>query len=276
MEEAMRTPIVFILLLLTLFVEGAYGSRPGDTPRTTPVSKALDRAIQRSRLTQQGAVPFHLRATSAPAYSYGVDHSAEIEEYWVSPDKWRRTVRSKAFEQTVIVNGKLRLEQNSSDYYPKWLDDIVTALFEVVPSGTVDQVSKLARGPLSIGPVGGGMNYSPSSTDGTVTVSWGGRIAFDQTGVLTWISSIGFSAGFKSYRPFHGRSVAYLIETFPPVARGDVITQITELADLKDPDESATVLSEAPCGRCPVFDLCEEGGPVAPSNCEYFNDWLAI
>ena len=45
---------------------------------------------------------------------------------------------------------------------------------------------------------------------------------------------------------------------------------------LKDPDESATVLSEAPCGRCPVFDLCEEGGPVAPSNCEYFNDWLAI
>lgn len=33
-------------------------------------------------------------------------------------------------------------------------------------------------------------------------------------------------------------------------------------------------LTEAPCGRCPVFDLCEEGGPVAPSNCEYFKDWF--
>lgn len=32
--------------------------------------------------------------------------------------------------------------------------------------------------------------------------------------------------------------------------------------------------TEAPCGRCPVFDLCEEGGPVGPSNCEYFTQWL--
>jgi DNA-directed RNA polymerase III subunit RPC6 len=35
-------------------------------------------------------------------------------------------------------------------------------------------------------------------------------------------------------------------------------------------------LTEAPCGRCPVFDLCEEGGPVGPSNCEYFKQWLDI
>jgi DNA-directed RNA polymerase III subunit RPC6 len=33
-------------------------------------------------------------------------------------------------------------------------------------------------------------------------------------------------------------------------------------------------LTETPCSGCPVFDLCEEGGPVAPSNCEYFRTWL--
>lgn len=33
-------------------------------------------------------------------------------------------------------------------------------------------------------------------------------------------------------------------------------------------------LTEAPCGRCPVFDLCEEGGPVNARNCEYFQTWL--
>ena len=33
-------------------------------------------------------------------------------------------------------------------------------------------------------------------------------------------------------------------------------------------------LTEAPCGRCPVFDLCEEGGPVNAGNCTYFQDWL--
>ncbi|KAK4245679.1 RNA polymerase Rpc34 [Corynascus novoguineensis] len=35
-------------------------------------------------------------------------------------------------------------------------------------------------------------------------------------------------------------------------------------------------LTEAPCGRCPVFQLCEEGGPVSPSNCVYFLQWLEL
>ncbi|CAM1504400.1 Fc.00g019910.m01.CDS01 [Cosmosporella sp. VM-42] len=34
--------------------------------------------------------------------------------------------------------------------------------------------------------------------------------------------------------------------------------------------------TEAPCGRCPVFEICEEGGPVGPSNCEYFKAWLDV
>jgi DNA-directed RNA polymerase III subunit RPC6 len=34
--------------------------------------------------------------------------------------------------------------------------------------------------------------------------------------------------------------------------------------------------TEAPCGRCPVFDLCEDGGPVSASSCEYFQRWLGL
>lgn len=34
-------------------------------------------------------------------------------------------------------------------------------------------------------------------------------------------------------------------------------------------------LTEVPCGRCPVFEWCEEGGPVNPESCTYFDDWLA-
>lgn len=33
-------------------------------------------------------------------------------------------------------------------------------------------------------------------------------------------------------------------------------------------------LTEAPCGRCPVFDFCEDTGPVNARTCEYFQDWL--
>ena len=45
---------------------------------------------------------------------------------------------------------------------------------------------------------------------------------------------------------------------------------------LDEDDQLDSVLTEAPCGRCPVFDLCEEGGPVGPSNCEYFTEWLSL
>ncbi|EWC43587.1 hypothetical protein DRE_01474 [Drechslerella stenobrocha 248] len=33
--------------------------------------------------------------------------------------------------------------------------------------------------------------------------------------------------------------------------------------------------TEAPCGRCPVFDLCNEDGPINAANCVYFDKWLA-
>lgn len=33
-------------------------------------------------------------------------------------------------------------------------------------------------------------------------------------------------------------------------------------------------MTEVPCGRCPVFSLCHEGGPVNAENCQYFDEWL--
>jgi DNA-directed RNA polymerase III subunit RPC6 len=45
---------------------------------------------------------------------------------------------------------------------------------------------------------------------------------------------------------------------------------------LEEDEQMNSVLTEAPCGRCPVFDICEEGGPVGPSNCEYFSAWLDL
>lgn len=33
-------------------------------------------------------------------------------------------------------------------------------------------------------------------------------------------------------------------------------------------------MTEVPCGQCPIFSLCHEGGPVNAANCEYFDAWL--
>ncbi|KNA95612.1 DNA-directed RNA polymerase III subunit RPC6 [Fusarium oxysporum f. sp. lycopersici 4287] len=42
------------------------------------------------------------------------------------------------------------------------------------------------------------------------------------------------------------------------------------------PEPIVSAFTEAPCGRCPVFEICEEGGPVGPNNCEYFKRWLGV
>lgn len=39
-------------------------------------------------------------------------------------------------------------------------------------------------------------------------------------------------------------------------------------------DGEGTGLTQTPCGRCPVYNLCQEGGPVNAGNCEYFEVWL--
>ena len=48
------------------------------------------------------------------------------------------------------------------------------------------------------------------------------------------------------------------------------------LSGKEDDAEFVNGLTESPCGRCPVFDLCEEGGPVNARSCTYFQEWLAI
>ncbi|KAM7394846.1 hypothetical protein PAMP_021626 [Pampus punctatissimus] len=35
-----------------------------------------------------------------------------------------------------------------------------------------------------------------------------------------------------------------------------------------------TGLVKTPCGLCPVFDDCHEGGEISPSNCIYMSEWL--
>lgn len=60
------------------------------------------------------------------------------------------------------------------------------------------------------------------------------------------------------------------------IMMGDAIGYRAQRSSLLDPDDLGSVLTEAPCGRCPVFDLCQEGGPVGPSNCEYFAEWLRL
>jgi hypothetical protein len=60
---------------------------------------AAERAIQQSKLTLPGSEAFKLKAAIAEAGHSTSDYRAEIEEYWISPSKWRRTIESPAFRR---------------------------------------------------------------------------------------------------------------------------------------------------------------------------------
>lgn len=53
----------------------------------------------------------------------------------------------------------------------------------------------------------------------------------------------------------------------------DDVRELQEAGEMGAPPLS-NGFTEAPCGKCPVFELCEEGGPVNPGNCVYFARWL--
>ena len=61
------------------------------------------------------------------------------------------------------------------------------------------------------------------------------------------------------------------------VPDGDTYRSVKKPGQLSQPDAlGPNALTEAPCGVCPVFELCEEDGPINAANCEYFQDWLQL
>jgi DNA-directed RNA polymerase III subunit RPC6 len=60
------------------------------------------------------------------------------------------------------------------------------------------------------------------------------------------------------------------------VSNGTAYKAVRERIDGSPEAGVGNGLTEAPCGTCPVFDLCEEGGPVSASSCKYFATWLEI
>lgn len=232
----MRSLIFSLVLCLACFAPPAVAADSQAETKPIPVGQALKNAVERMRLTDSGSAPFHLRAVVGPAKSGTADFKAEIEEDWISPTKWRRTIRATEFEQTVIVNGAHRYEKNSSDYFPQWLNEVVIGLFDVVPPATQEEINGLKRN-IPNPDEGWNIKFAPGGTDGMVSMSWTGDVRLDSLpGVLTWISATGFTASYGQFQPFHNKLVPRVVETFPWVPRGWLSTRV-ELQDLAQIDE---------------------------------------
>ncbi len=216
------------------------------SPKPVPLGRGLERALEKSSLTGTGALQFHLKASVEDPMNPSSDYRAEIDEIWAGPKRWRRTIDSKGFQQTIIVNGDQVSEKNAGDYYPLWMQNFIRAIFEPVPN--VQQWESLdAKLTQTTLPNGERMNgcVGASSEVGSQTVksSVYSDLCLDANGMLAFYSSPGYSMEFYDYKSFGEKTVARRYESHPePGLR--LVAGITLLDKLKDPDPSSFAVTE--------------------------------
>jgi len=206
--------------------------------RKVSLGEAAEKAIQQSRLTLPGSSPFHLKATIADVNGTHPEYKADLEEYWVSPAKWRRTIHSADFSQTLIVNGNKVSEEDSSDYYPFWLHNLITAMFDPLPMlAQIKQITadlELPQEDKSTSCV----NFSSPGGNRAVPISSAFSFCFqDRRGLLQLVSTPGYKAHFENFKAFGNKQVPY--RTSEDLQPGlTLVATITELAPLPAPDET--------------------------------------
>jgi hypothetical protein len=206
------------------------------------VAELPKRAIEKSQLTLPGSSPFHLRAEIVEATNPDNDkYRATIEEYWIAPDKWRRTVKAQAFSQTLVANGGRMQEEITGDYAPNWLRTLVTAIFD---PGTKLEGVDLTRS--SDNPVFGGSEFCRRFEFRSGIASVSNRVfstfCFQGEKVAS-IHRPGFNAEYREYKKFGGKEVARRIREYIEPGE-EVEAKITELTELADPDESLFSISQ--------------------------------
>jgi hypothetical protein len=222
-----RAVASILISLIALSSLALAGDSLADLPR---------KAIERSDITAAGSRPFVFKAKvleiTNPA---NTNYNAEIEEYWVAPDKWRRVVTTSSFSETLIVNGDKTSERITGDYYPNWLRTLVTGIFDPgkelqgvdlsrsndIPRIGVPEFCRRFTFMAGVAPVSNKVFSSFCFLDG----------------LIESIQKPGYAVRYKDYKSFAGKKVARTITEY--IESGtDVQANIVELSELKSPDEA--------------------------------------
>jgi len=218
---------------------------PGALAQQTSFSEAASRAVAESKLTTTGSTPFHLKAKIAEKDSPDSDFKADVEVFWVSPAKWRRTIESPDFSQTLIVNGDKVSERDTGDYYPFWLHELVTAMVDPLPmvesfKQTKAQINK---------PSGSGQSASCARFQSKVGIPPVQNSAFyvfcfeGDHGLLDSVVTPQYSVIFKDYKRFKDKRVARLLVSYPEPGT-TIEAAVTEVSELTNVDESQFAIAQ--------------------------------
>jgi hypothetical protein len=221
----LRGPIVIAGILSLVQGLSAIAQQPTET--STPT-------IVQATLIAPGSTPFHLKATITekgdPAYK------ALVEVYWSNGKKWRRTIQSEDFSQTLVINGDKASEEDSDDYFPIGLQTLITAILDPKPILDAWRPGDMALTKANGASQESGLVCYPGENEKKMCIR-------SNYGLSEFVASATQSVDFMDYKSFHGKRVAHrLVHSSGP---GDSLTaEVKELDELKHPDESLFEIHE--------------------------------
>jgi hypothetical protein len=211
-----------------------------------PIPVLTQKSAELTTLSAPGATPFHLKA--AITIKQHPNYQAVIEEDWISPSKWRKTIKSHLFSQTIIVNGDKRYEKNEGEYFHVGLQTLSEALFQPIPDEMQESL-KQSKVKLNLydGALGDA-NICDSNTEKTGTPPTQGSIFSaicfsDNPSIISEIRIPFYDVKFKDRQPFGKLFVARKLMA----GEDDSLewnAQVTELSAITDVNESLFVAPE--------------------------------
>jgi hypothetical protein len=191
-----------------------------------PIGASPNPRVVQATLVAPGSSPFHLRATITEKAD--PTHQTQVEIFWAAADKWRRTIQSEEFSQTLIVNGDKVFEQDSDDYFPLGLQTLVTAM--------VDPMPVLDRLPA---------NRTSAAKDSAVPSVDSIKLVGSGPYRLGETVGSGYSVTFADYQDFKGKQVARIL--FSSAGAGSSLNaQVTELKELKPAESLFSIAHPTP------------------------------
>lgn len=176
-------------------------------------------SIVQAVLTSLGSPAFHLSAAITERADF--NEHIDLEMYWVSPDKWRRTIVSQDFSQTLIVNGDKVFEQDSDEYFPLGLQTLATALVDPRPL-----LDLWRPGNQLVTKENGSSDESGKTCFGSNPT----MCLLSPNGLTEIVGVPGHNVAFSDYREFKNRRVARLVTV--KIDQGDSLQ--ARLMDLKE------------------------------------------
>lgn len=195
------------LTIASVLLATAIASANAQIKRTSvPIGDTLSKALDKTMLIGPGARPFHIRITVSEPENPQSPYQGTLEEWWVSPEQWRREVTDKdGLKQTIVISNGKKTEQDEGDYFPLWLRKFIMAAFDPVPNAAAWTASGIQIEQITM-PNG---DKSDACARAQSKIGSGDRatdsfsnVCFDGEGRLKFYGSPRYSMEFRDYRAF--------------------------------------------------------------------------